>query len=211
MILMGRVQSFMEDCLYRYGPTAQGMGWMSQKTQEERFKILAEVGIRTNSSVLDVGCGVGHLYGYFLREGRVVSYTGYDIFPEAIDIAAKKYPEAHFYNRDVINQGFFPNQKFDHVVCSGMFNLQFDCGNQVSIVKQTVQAMMKVAIHDVAVNFLGDCYNSGRSYVTAGFCRYAVSDLEPFFRTLTPDVMFIDHQSANNDFTAYLTHVEPNY
>jgi SAM-dependent methyltransferase len=45
-----------------------------------------------DGSVLDVACGVGHLYGQLRRE----DYLGVDSSPYMIDIAQRYFPGAHF-------------------------------------------------------------------------------------------------------------------
>lgn len=47
-----------------HGNSLQAVGWGSTESQETRFRVLTEIGLHPTSSILDVGCGMGGLYGY---------------------------------------------------------------------------------------------------------------------------------------------------
>ena len=95
-----RVASFFRLHLQLHGPNWRGLGWQSQRSQRRRFAVLSEVGPLANARILDIGCGVGDLYKYLLRRRIPVAYTGFDILPEMIAHARRRYPEAHFEVRD---------------------------------------------------------------------------------------------------------------
>ena len=61
-----------EKQLARFGPTAQGMDWKDEASQELRFRVLCEVCDLGGRSLHDVGCGAGHLYGFLRRQGVAV-------------------------------------------------------------------------------------------------------------------------------------------
>ena len=79
----------------------------------------AEVG--TGMDVLDVACGTGVLFDYYLQRG-VASVTGIDIAPEMAKIAAAKYAgeaAVQVICGDVEEYAF--NRKFDRVVVYNAF------------------------------------------------------------------------------------------
>jgi hypothetical protein len=43
------------------------VGWKSQQTQEARFNALLAIGNLKGKSILDLGCGLGCLYGYLKK------------------------------------------------------------------------------------------------------------------------------------------------
>ena len=64
--------------LRRFGPTARGLDWKDEASQQLRFEILCGVCDLNGRSVLDVGSGAGHLVDHLRRRGIEASYTGVD-------------------------------------------------------------------------------------------------------------------------------------
>lgn len=127
---------------YKDGPKA--VSWGSKESQELRFKVLSEIGDLYGKSILDVGCGLGDLYGYLLNS-PIETYVGYDIVPEMIFAARKKYPNAKFVD-------VFPEEKFDYVFESGIFNLPDpDWGIFTEIMIKKMFSQCKIGI---GINFL---------------------------------------------------------
>src|SRR5262250_35728 len=60
-----------------YGNDWRALGWQSRGTQIRRFEVLAEIGPLAQTRILDVGSGLGDLYGYFCAHEIWVTYTGY--------------------------------------------------------------------------------------------------------------------------------------
>lgn len=140
---------FYKKLFDKYGDDVKSLEWGSKVSQEKRFKILCEIGNLDNTSILDVGCGMGDLY-YFLKQKRIrFRYTGYDIFPDFIKIAKKKYPMANFKIKDILTQK--ENKKFDYVFSSGLFNVKV--GNNEDFVKKMLKKMFEICKKGVGVNF----------------------------------------------------------
>ena len=63
------------------------VGWMDgTENSELRFQKIYEAGINNNDSILDVGCGVGHLHRYLKTQGWSGKYLGFDPNKQAIDL-----------------------------------------------------------------------------------------------------------------------------
>lgn len=81
------------------------------------FRNIKREGLRRNSLVLEIGCGIGSLTGLlagFLTSGRIVSI---DISPKSIEIAKSKngrFSNIEFLVSDMSN--FSTNEKFDFVI-----------------------------------------------------------------------------------------------
>lgn len=81
------------------------------------FKNLKQAGLKPNSNVLEVGCGIGtvsHLILKYISEG---SFVGLDISSESIEMAKKRnafHPKAEFLVNDMSH--FTHKTKFDFVV-----------------------------------------------------------------------------------------------
>ena len=190
-----QVAAFFRLHLQLHGPNWRGLGWQSQRSQQRRFAVLSEVGPLANARVLDIGCGVGDLYKYLLRRRIPVNYTGFDILPEMVAHARKRYPEAQFEVRDVL-QGLGP-ERFDYVLCSGAFNVNF--GRNLSAVQDVLNDLLRGCIRGVAINFL-----SARARERdAILFNYEPETLFEYCQTLTPHVRLLEGYLAN-DFTLYL-------
>eukprot|EP01046_Picozoa_sp_COSAG06_P006059 COSAG06_NODE_280_length_18452_cov_26.989660_5_plen_539_part_00 len=73
---------------------AASVGWLDgQAAQHQRFEALLEIGVAEGDSLLDVGCGVGHLWDYCLRHraagALAIRYTGLDCHAAAIEAAKR--------------------------------------------------------------------------------------------------------------------------
>jgi SAM-dependent methyltransferase len=85
-----------------------------------RFKQLVGIGDLSNKKILDVGCGLGHLYGYIAKQFSNVSYTGIDIVPDTILYAQQKHPTARFICQNLLEKDI--TESFDYVLINGVFN-----------------------------------------------------------------------------------------
>ena len=84
-------------------------------------KILDNAEVGENMDILDVACGTGVMFDYYLQRG-VASVTGIDISPEMAKIAASKYegqPKVQVICGDVEEYAF--GRKFDRIVVYNAF------------------------------------------------------------------------------------------
>jgi trans-aconitate 2-methyltransferase len=81
------------------------------------FKNLKKAGLKSNSKVLEIGCGsasLTHMIAKFVREGKII---GADISNETIELNKRKYASfknMEFYVSDMTD--FMPKESFDFVV-----------------------------------------------------------------------------------------------
>lgn len=189
------VARFFRLHLQLHGPNWRGLGWQSRTNQERRFAVLLEVAPLANARVLDVGCGVGDLYGYMLRKGIRAQYTGVDILPEMVAYARERYPEARFEVGDAL-QGLGP-ERFDYVLSSGAFNVNF--GSNQAAVQNILPELLACSTRGVAINFL----STRARERDAILYNYDPEAMLSFCRTLTPRVRLVEGY-LTNDFTLYL-------
>lgn len=145
-----RVADFFRLHVQLYGNDWRALGWQSRYTQHKRFAVLSHIGPLTNTRVLDVGCGLGDLYGYLCAQGIPVTYTGYDLVPEMVEHARRRFPETRFVVRDVL-QGL-GEETFDYILSSGAFNINF--GDNLRAIQQAIRNMFAACTRGVAINFL---------------------------------------------------------
>ena len=100
-----------------HGDSAESAQYTSRDSQERRFAALLGVGDMQGRSVLDFGCGTGHLASYLAARGIEVSYTGVDLVDELLDAGREKHPHQRFCHFDEVR-----HERFDFVMISGVFN-----------------------------------------------------------------------------------------
>ena len=190
------VRDFFQLHMQLYGDDWRALGWQSHYTQQRRFAVLAEVGPLAHKRVLDVGCGLGHLYEYLQAQGIPVTYTGYDLLPDMIKRARQRFPEVHFEVQDVL-QGL-GEERFDYILSSGAFNVNF--GDNIHAVQQVLRDMVQHCTEGVAINFLKRTADASDDPI---FQYYHPRDMLAFCQTLCPRVRLREGY-LYNDFTLYL-------
>lgn len=111
-----------EACLEEHGDTNRGVDWPDPDDAEKRYAVMLDlVGCRTGgASLLDVGCGAGHLLEHMRRHDVRIAYTGLDISPAFIDLCRRKFPDRPFICADLLADESFDTM-FDYVVLNGVF------------------------------------------------------------------------------------------
>lgn len=183
-----------------YGENWRALGWQSRHTQYRRFAVLTEIASLAQMRVLDIGCGLGDLYGYMLECGIPTVYTGYDLLPEMITRARRRYPNVRFEVRDVLRG--LGDEPFDYVLSSGAFNVNF--GNNLDAVHQTLQEMFAHCTRGVAINFLSTA-DPHRDRV---LFHYDPRAMQAFCQRFCDHVQ-LREDYLPNDFTLYLYHQPP--
>jgi 2-polyprenyl-3-methyl-5-hydroxy-6-metoxy-1,4-benzoquinol methylase len=146
--------------LLKYGDSPEASQWSSIDTQEKRFEILTQIGNLDNKSILDFGCGTGHLVTYLENRGLKFTYTGVDIVDDLLEVAKQKHPQHNFSNFDEIC-----NQNFDYVLISGVFNNRIE--DNLSSYQKIVKECFSLAKEGLAFNMLShyvDFYNPDLFY-----------------------------------------------
>jgi SAM-dependent methyltransferase len=73
-------------------------------------------------SLLDFGCGAGHLYESMIRRGiRDIRYSGLDLSERFVGLCRSKHPGVDFHRLDVLEADPETLPRFDYVVASGVF------------------------------------------------------------------------------------------
>jgi SAM-dependent methyltransferase len=83
-----------------WGPPTDPKNWRNLDRMEIPVSLLK------GDTVLDVGCGLGHLY--YALKGKVTQYVGVDASPFMLKKAREFFPEADFREGDVYNLSEFP-------------------------------------------------------------------------------------------------------
>ena len=113
--------------LDNYGYSEKSLGWNKPK-HIDRFKGVLTPWIHLkenkNISILDYGCGLGHLYEFLKLNGFKWSYLGIDINKKFINEAQKIQSNNLFLHSDISNLA--KDTKFDLIFMIGTFNRKFN-------------------------------------------------------------------------------------
>jgi cyclopropane fatty-acyl-phospholipid synthase-like methyltransferase len=122
--------------------------------QKERFDSLIRE-FKNDFSILDYGCGLGHLKAYLDNKFTNFKYTGVDIVNEFIEQSNQNYNKANFY---LINSVQDIKENFDHIVAAGVFNMLYDKDivKHKKIVFDTISYLFSITNKSLAVNFMTD-------------------------------------------------------
>ena len=126
------------------------VGWRSRRNQELRFGSLLKIGDMTGQRILDLGCGLGCLYGFLKSQNWDGEYTGYDILGFMVKGAQKRFSGIHFEKRDFISQP--PDRKWDYILINGVFNHKVK--DNWAWIEQMVSLALQKAEKGVAFNIL---------------------------------------------------------
>lgn len=114
-----------EACLAAHGDTHRGVDWPDADDATTRYRVM--LGLLdgrprpADASLLDFGCGAGHLVDHLRRHGPGhVRYLGADLSPRFIDLCRTKFPDLDFRCVDVLREpDALPTADF--IVANGVF------------------------------------------------------------------------------------------
>jgi SAM-dependent methyltransferase len=191
-----RIVDFYSGLLRKYDGEPRAVDWGSRDSQALRFSVLAQIGRLEGATVLDVGCGLGDLLDYFREKNLSVDYTGYDLTPEMIQSARRRFPQQRFETRDLLLDRQ-PSALFDYVLASGIFYLRHT--EPMLYLATMVRRMFAACRKGVAFNTL----SSMATEPTPGEFYAEPAQVLKACLGITPRVA-IRHDYLPHDFTVYL-------
>ncbi|MDA8164128.1 MAG: bifunctional GNAT family N-acetyltransferase/class I SAM-dependent methyltransferase [Desulfobacteraceae bacterium] len=189
---MERLRSFYLPLLGTGEDTYRTVGWGSQRGQTRRFEVLLEVGQIGNGSVLDVGCGIGHLADHLQQLGYKGDYLGIDLVSEMVATASSRCPGWSFRVADLAAPDSALRRDF--VFGSGLFTFADE-----GLMCETIARMYSLCQVAVAVNSLSSWAASQES----GEFHADPAKVLAFCSRLTSRVV-LRHDYMPHDFTIYL-------
>lgn len=123
-VLLTEIAEYYSSKLMTHGPTAHGVDWNGEESQQLRFQQLSKI-IDTldHFSINDLGCGYGALYDFLAKENKLFSYAGFDVVSSMIEAAKERHPDNQRARFICASQ---PDQIADYGVASGIFNVFFN-------------------------------------------------------------------------------------
>ncbi|ATX81787.1 Methyltransferase domain-containing protein [Mariprofundus ferrinatatus] len=146
-----RIVDRHRDSLKRFGYHPNALYWSSREIQDVRFRVLAEVGIESGDSVLDVGCGFADFKSWIEGQGKQIDFTGVDLSPDLIMVAKEKHPDAQLFCGELTDFEFSPGT-FDWVILSGALNEQLH--DDGAYARRIIAMMYGLCRKGVAFNML---------------------------------------------------------
>ena len=188
------MQNFYETRLGLYGDDVRSVAWNTRESQRIRFQVLTEIGHLDGCSILDVGCGLGDLYGFLKEKGLGVEYIGVDLSENMVAQARRNYPDVTFLQGDISTQR---GRQYDYVMGSGVHFI--DAQEELPITKSLLKDMFALCVKGVSTNFLSrySPKEDGISYY------FSPEEMFSFAMSLTRGVV-LRHDYKFNDFTLYL-------
>ncbi len=192
------VRKFYRERWREFGYDTRSLGIGSRASQEERFRVLAEIGDLQGATILDVGCGFGDLLSYLARRGIAVQYYGIDNQESFIEEARRRHPDSEFLCTGI--EDFPGGRRFDYVFVSGTFNVKFRA-DQEEWVYRMLERMFSLAEYGLGINMLSTYYDPGHYREDMFYCEpeRAFAAAHAITRWVT-----LRHDYLPHDFTLYL-------
>jgi SAM-dependent methyltransferase len=188
--------------LKKYGDRAEAVHWRGQ-TQLLRFRALTQIAKLKSSSVLDIGCGKGDLYGYLKKNGFKGRYEGWDINKNLISLARNKYPDGIFKISDITERN--GKIKVDYILISGMFNNRIS--NNDRFIKETLKKVWKGAGKGLSFNLISDYVN----YKEKELYYASPEKIFKYCKENLSRYVVIRHDYMRFDFTVYVYRKKDKY
>jgi SAM-dependent methyltransferase len=176
---MKELKNHYKKLFSEYGDSANSVQYSDTKTQFKRFKVLTELDVQLNS-VIDLGCGLGHLYDYLEVKEPGIKYLGLDFVEEFIEVAKNKSTKENvtFKLCDITNDTI--PKGYDYVFLSGVFNNIME--NNWEFMKLTLRKMFNACNKGIAFNAMStyvDYFDEELFYVDPckvfDFCKKELS------------------------------------
>jgi len=138
----------------KHGNSPEAVLWPKGR-QRLRFSSLTAHFAGEGFSVLDFGCGLGHLKSYLDARHRQCQYTGVDLVPEFIAECRKNFRDGRF--TQISDVGDVAGD-YDYVVLSGVFNILFspDRDQHLAKVFQTLEQLFDRTRIALSCDFMTD-------------------------------------------------------
>ena len=174
------------DTPYQKSPVA--VGWLDGKqNQAKRFETLLNIGVQEGDSILDLGCGLGHMVEHLEKIGLNVRYTGIDTNKRSIQ-QAYQFGETTYIHGTI----FDIQDRYDWGLASGVFNIEFPKEEMLKTINELLSKVNK----GVAFNLLSNSANNNLTYE-----NYIPEEVVSY---LKGNVSIVENYGVENDFTIYI-------
>jgi len=148
------LKAHYQNLFAKSGDSVEAVQYPDTDSQRVRFSILSR-GLASDSSIIDLGCGLGDMLPFLRENGFTGRYLGCDFVPEFINLAKQKYADdemANFIEFNILTDDI--PSGFDHVLISGIFNNKID--NNMEFISTCLNKSMPKAAKSIRFNALSD-------------------------------------------------------
>ncbi len=191
-----RIAALYGESFQEHGASLASLGY-PKGAQDARFAAAFRRGLLEDSSILDVGCGFGHMLDYLRRRKINARYTGVDIAPPMIDTARQWHPEGDFRLLNILESPI--DEHWDWVFLVGAFNATPGHEGWWEYVQQMMRRMYDLCNRGVAADFL----SSYVDFQKPGAFHARPEQVFSFAKTLTRRVSLC-HDYMAYEFMVYL-------
>lgn len=189
--------SYYTRLLKKFGVSARSLNWGSKKSQELRFRVLAEIGELKGAKILDVGCGLADFYNWLSKQGISAEYAGIDITAAMIENAILRFPDLSLSVGNLLKDFKKIESEYDYVFASGIFYRRIEAPYE--FFENMVLKMYSLCVKGVA-------FNSLSAWSTKKNDKEFYADpvkIITICKKITKKFIF-RHDYLPNDFTIYL-------
>lgn len=121
-----------ESCFEKHGDSHLGVDWPNKDDVLKRYDIMLNIIENKNKkvSILDFGCGCGHLLEYIQEQKLNIEYYGLDISKSFYECCKEKFPQHTFYNIDILKDSIHNLPNFDYIILNGVFTEKQNLSNE---------------------------------------------------------------------------------
>ena len=196
------LRSHYSEKYLKYGATSEGVDWGSDPTLAKirQEKMLGIIKGKDRTSLLDVGCGYGHMAEIILEKQLPISYCGIDVVDEMINSARKIYPEFTFYNGDYLVEN---SKRYDYLICNGVLTQKLTASilDMNVFAQELIAKMYAFADKGVAFNIMNTHVNFQRDNL---YYRNPVELIGWCTSELTPHLVLDSAYKLWYEYTVYL-------
>lgn len=153
-----RLAGHYEACLDRHGDSHLGVDWPNAEDAETRYRVMLDIAKEPREmpiSLLDIGCGAGHLLEHIRATGQPVDYQGLDISKKFVDLCRRKFPETTFHHADLLEDTGGIDLA-DYVILNGVFTekLSLSQNDMTGFMQSMLIAAWPLATKGLAFNVM---------------------------------------------------------
>ncbi len=199
------VVAHYESRLAAHGPTARGMDWKDEASQELRFAVLCDVADLGGKRVHEVGAGAGHLADFLHARGVACTYSGSDRSEAMLRAARARHPQVTFTPADVA--AGLSGGPWDVVLCSGVFHVKLDASDAAwaAFVRAGIRHMWDACREAIAFNLVSDQVD----YRTPQLWYAPAAGMLDFCRRELSRWVVLRHDYPLHEYTVYVYRQPP--
>jgi hypothetical protein len=196
MVSLDHIRTLYQASLAAHGDSPAAVQWPKGR-QDLRFAALTRhISADSSGSLLDFGCGLGHMRLFLRQHFPAIKYNGVDIVPEFIQTAKQTHTDASF---QLIQAAEDIAGSYDYITASGVFNIAFDedkAANMVYIFN-TLQTLFGKCLRYLSINFMTDKVD----YEQPGAYHQNIPTLYDFCHQHLSPRLVIDQSDMPYEFT----------